>query len=164
MRRSGQATVEYALLTGAVIIPVTFGIIFLAQMLWVWHSLVEMTRDGARYAATHCWQAGGPNVIAYLRANIPVNVDQAQFQTGGADIVVNYYSRDPNSGSLTDFSCDTECSPACVPDAVTVSVANYEFRSFVAYLKLQPIVSPNFQTSAALEGAGCDPEQGICTP
>ena len=30
-------------------------VIFVAEMLWVWHSVVDFTRDGARYAATHCW-------------------------------------------------------------------------------------------------------------
>ncbi len=163
-RRAGQATVEYAMVTAGIVIPLTFGIIFLAQMLWIWHSVVELTRDGARYAATHCWTADGNNVVTYMRSHVPVMVDQQQFQTGTAELQVNYFSRDPNSGALVDFSCDTECSTACVPDAVTVQVANYQFTSFVSYLKLQPITIPNFQTSVAMEGAGCDPEQGTCTP
>jgi hypothetical protein len=160
----GQATLEYALLTAGIIIPTIFGIIFLAQLLWVWHSAVEWTRDGARYAATHCWQAGGSNVLTYMMSNVPVNIDQAQFQSGPAQAVVSFYSRDPTSGALTDFTCDTECSSACVPDAVTVQVTDYQFSRFVGYLKLQPITMPPFLTSLPVEGAGCDPEQGSCTP
>ena len=163
-RLRGQATLEYAILTASVIIPLVFGIIFLCQMLWVWHSLVELTRDGARYAATHCWQSGATNVVSYMRANVPVNIDQAQFQSGAVDLVVTYFSRDPTSGALTEFTCDSECSPSCVPDTVNVQIANYEFRGFFSYLKLQPVASPSFQTTAAIEGAGCDPEQGVCTP
>ena len=48
---SGQTVVEYALLYAGVILPLTFAIVFLGEMLWVWHSVVDYTRDGARYAA-----------------------------------------------------------------------------------------------------------------
>jgi hypothetical protein len=164
-RLRGQATVEYALTLAGILIPVIFGIIYLARILWLWHSMVEFTREGALYAATHCWQAGGSNVVNYMQSNVPVNLDQAQFSSGGAaDIQVNYYSIDPSSGALTDFSCDTDCSSTCIPDTVTVRVANYQFNSFVTYLKIQPISMPDFSTSAHIEGAGCDPEQGTCTP
>ena len=50
---SGQTTVEYGLLYAGVILPLTFAIIFAAEMLWVWHSVVDFTRNGAQYAATH---------------------------------------------------------------------------------------------------------------
>ena len=78
--RRGQATVEFALLYGTVMVPLLFGFIYLAQLLWVWHSIVEFTRDGARYAATHCWAADGQNVIQYMQTNVPANIDQAEFQ------------------------------------------------------------------------------------
>lgn len=162
MGRRGQSTVEYAVLTAGVIIPMTFGIIYLAQILWVWHSVNDLTRDGARYAATHCWQASAANVTAYMKANVPLMIDRDQFVNGTADIQVNYFSRDPASGTLSDFTCDTECSTSCVPDAVTVRVVNYSFRNFVGYLGLPPVQMPDFRTTAAIEGAGCDPEQGFC--
>ena len=53
---SGQTVVEYALIYAGVILPLTFAIVFLGELLWVWHSVVDYTRDGARYAASHCWQ------------------------------------------------------------------------------------------------------------
>lgn len=163
-RERGQSTVEYAILTAGVMIPMTFGIIYLAQMLWVWHSVSDLTRLGARYAATHCWQASADNVISFMRSNVPLMVDRDQFTNGGADIQVNYFSRDPASGTMSDFTCDTECSTSCVPDAVTVRVANYQFRNFVSYLGLPPVQMPDFRTSVAVESAGCDPEQGFCQP
>ena len=162
--QAGQATIEYAILTAGVIVPVTFGIIYLAQMLWIWHSVAEFTRDGARYAATHCWQASGDNVTTYMRSNVPLMVDQDQFRTGAVNIQVDYVARDPDTGSFSPFSCDTECSTACVPDAVTVRILNYQFRAFVGYLGIQPVSMPDFQTSVAIESAGCDPEQGTCLP
>ena len=107
MRRqqSGQTLVEYAVLYIGVIVPLTFGILYLAQMLWVWHSVVDFTRDGARYAATHCWQSDGQNVISYMQSHVPLMIDMDQFQQGQAVITVNFYAADPTSGELTGFSC-----------------------------------------------------------
>ena len=163
-RRSGAVTVEFALTYVGLIIPVTFAIIFTAQLLWVWHSAVEWTREGARYATTHCWQADATNVTAYMRQNVPVNIDQDQFSAGTAEISVSYYSRDPLSGVLIDFACDGDCSTACVPDAVIVSVSGYQFTRFFNYLGLNPIALPNFTTTLPVEGAGCNPEDGSCSP
>ena len=166
-RRAGQATLEFALLYAAVIVPMTFGIVFVAEMYWVWHSMVEFTRDGARYAATHCYQdENGSNVQAYMRATVPFTIDQNQFQVGGtAAINVQYFQLDPsNPGNLIQVSCTPECSLDCVPDAVTVSVTNYQFQRFTAYLKLPPVTMPSFFASLPIESNGCDPENvGSCS-
>src|SRR5688500_195901 len=92
-REQGQATVEYAVTFAALIMPMTAAIIFTAQLLWIWHSVVDFTRDGARYATTHCWQGAGENVIAYMRTNVPAMIDRDQFQQGTAEIAVEYFSR-----------------------------------------------------------------------
>jgi hypothetical protein len=162
--QSGQATVEYALTYVGIILPLTFAIIFTAQLLWIWHSVVDFTRDGARYAATHCWQASQDNVVGYMRTHVPAMIDQDQFQNGTAEISVRYFTRDPASGVLSDFSCDGECSTSCIPDTVTVSINNYEFRKFLSVLGIPPVPLPDFHTSLPMEGAGCDPEQGSCLP
>src|SRR5437763_15888478 len=49
--QGGQALLEFALLYGAVLLPLTFMVIFVAEMLWIWHSVADFTRDEARYAA-----------------------------------------------------------------------------------------------------------------
>ncbi len=165
-RSSGQATMEYALLFVGAIAPFTFGIIFIAQLLWVWHSMVEFTRDGARYATTHCWQADGSNVLQYMYSHVPVNVEQAQFSQANpnAQITISYSSVDPDSGTLTAFSCDTDCSVGCIPDVVTVSVNNYVYGKFFGFLKLPGVPMPSWPTSLPMEGAGCDPSTGVCLP
>jgi len=164
--RSGQALMEYALMYVGVIVPFTFGIIFIAQLLWVWHSMVEFTRDGARYATTHCWESGGNNVLQYMYTHVPVNVEQSQFSSANANaaVTVSYYTVDPDSGTLTDFSCDTDCSVGCVPDVVTVSVQNYVYGKFFGFLKLPGVAMPAWPTSLPMEGAGCDPSSGSCLP
>jgi len=163
-RRSGQATVEFAVLFGGVILPLTFMTIFVAEMLWIWHSMADFTRDGARYATTHCWMADGSNVIGYMTSHVPAMIDQNQFQTNTQNIQVQYYQRDPVSGALTPFSCGSgECSAGCIPDAVSVSVANYQFLRFASFMKLPPVTIPPFTTNLAVESAGCD-ESGNCVP
>ena len=143
-KQRGAVTVEYALAYLAVILPLTFGVIYTAELLWIWHSTAEFTRAGARYAATHCWQSSGENVLNYMRTNAPLMVDRNQFTDGTAQLAITYYSRDAETGALTEFSCDGECSVACVPDTVTVAVRNYEFRYFQGYLGLPPVLIPNF--------------------
>jgi hypothetical protein len=163
-RRSGQALVEFALAWGSIILPLTFAIIFTSELLWIWHSVADFTRDGARYAATHCWNGDGSNVIDYMKANIPLMPDQNQFLNGPAQLSVSYFSRDPDTGDLLPFSCAGDCGTACIPDVVTVAVTNYQFTSFVTTLGIPPIPIPDFHTSVPMESAGCDPEQGVCLP
>jgi hypothetical protein len=149
---SGQTFAEYGVLYITVIVPLTFGILFLAEMLWVWHSVVDYTRDGARYAASHCWQTDGSNVVTYMQANVPL-------------MNVTYYAADPSSGELTQFACGGgDCTVDCLPDAVTVSISQYQFSRFQNFFGLPPVVMPNFQETLPIESNGCDPEQGVCLP
>ena len=160
----GQEAVEYALLSIGVLIPMIFAIVFTAEILWIWHSVVDFTRDGARYAATHCWQSDTTNVTNYMTTHVPRMIDMDQFQNGTAQITVQYYQRDPNTGLLAEFACENgECSTSCVPDTVTVSVTNYRFGRFVNFLKLPPVTLPDFRASVAGGSAGCD-ETGSCLP
>jgi hypothetical protein len=161
----GQAAIEFVLVYSLILLPVTMMVIFTSQMLWVWNSMVEFTREGARYAATHCWQPGGENVLSYMRENVPLTVDMEQFQSGEVEIMVEYFARDPESGNFTEYSCDgSECSAECVPDAVRVRITNYEYRKFFSYLGLPGVRAPEFATILPIESAGCDPEQGTCLP
>lgn len=156
-RRSGQAVLEFSLMYAGVILPLTFMLIFVSEMLWTWHSVCDFTRDGARYAATHCWMADGSNVTGYMQANVPPIIDQNQFQTGGAGIAVVYFQQDPASGALLPFSCQAaECSAGCIPDAVSVSITNYQFQRFSGFFKLPPVTIPPFTASLPVESAGLD--------
>lgn len=162
----GQATVEMALVYTGIVVPLFFGVIFVSEMYWVWHSMNEFTRDGARYAATHCYQSGGGNVVQYMQTHVPATVDRQQFEVGGGAIIgVSYFQRDATTGQLGPFTCgSSDCSVDCVPDAVTINVTNYQFSRFVGFLRLPPIVMPPFLTSMTIESNGCDPEQGTCAP
>ena len=86
--RRGQAAIEFALLYSAVILPLTFMIVFVAEMLWTWHSVVDFTRAGAQFAATHCWESdgSGSNVLNWMQTHVPRMIDQQQFQNNAAGI------------------------------------------------------------------------------
>jgi hypothetical protein len=164
-RRAGQSAVEFSLLFAGVILPLTFMTIFVAEMLWIWHSVEDFTRDGARYAATHCWMPNASNVLGYMQSNVPAMIDQQQFQVGGAaNIEVLYYAEDPVAGTLSPFSgCGSSCSANCIPDVVSVSVANYQFTRLSSYFKLPPVTIPPFTAQVPVESAGCD-ITGTCVP
>jgi hypothetical protein len=162
--RSGQAAVEFVVLYGGVILPLSFMLIFVAEMFWVWHSVTDFTRDGARYAATHCWYAGGTNVLTYMQTHVPRMIDMDQFMSNAAEITVTYYSKDATTGTLSEYACaNSECSVDCIPDAVSVSILNYQFARFSSFMKLAAVTMPDFRTSMAMESGGCD-ETGSCLP
>lgn len=162
--RSGQATLEFVMAYSALILPVSMMIVFTAQLLWVWHSMTDFTREGARYATTHCWQGDGGNVRSWMQQNVPLTADRDQFQTGPAEIQVEYFSRDADSGQLTAFSCDGgDCSASCVPDTVRIRITGYQYRGLFTYLGLPPLSMPEFHTTLAVESAGCGPDSQECT-
>lgn len=156
----GQATIEFALLYAGAILPLTFMAIFVAQMLWIWHGVVDFTRDGARYAATHCYSADAANVLSYMRSHVPAIIDQAQFQSGDVEIRVDYMSIGAD-GSTAPF---TESCGGCIPDAVSISIANYRFLRFSSFLGLPPVTMPPFTTNLPMESAGFQDGSGTCVP
>lgn len=167
-RRSwgGQALVEYALVWSAIVMPLTAIIIFTAQLLWVWHSVVEFTREGARYAVTHCYQGDGANVRSYMQSNVPKMIAQDQFSSGGAEIEIVYFQRNAETGAIEEFTCQggAECSRECVPDIVSVRINNYQFTALFSYFGLPPVSLPNFSTTLPVESAGCSPDSESCLP
>jgi len=165
--RAGQQLAEFAISYAFLFLPLSMMIIFTAQLLWVWHSAVEYTRAGARYASTHCYQAGGTNVITYMRANVPPMPDRDLFRDGSAELEVTYYQRDSTTGELGEFTCSgADCSRDCVPDMVRVRIVNYQFRGLQSYFGLPPVSLPNFQTSLPVESIGCSTTDGevVCQP
>ncbi len=156
---------EFAIVYGLVLLPLAFMFVFGCQLLWVWHSVAEWTRAGAKYAATHCFQTGGDNVRQWMRANVPPVVDQNRFRDGEVEINVEYFNADPGTGEMLAFECEgAECTPECVPQSVRITVAAYEFRRMLDVLGLPPVPLPDFRTTTAMEGAGCNPEEGTCLP
>ena len=156
---SGQATIEFALIYGGVILPLTFMTIFVAEQLWIWHSVTEFTRDGAAYAATHC-ATDGTNVIGYMQARVPAMIDQQRFSSGEAGIQVSYFTTAAD-GTSTPY--DPNACSSCLPDAVSVSITNYQFLRFAGFLGLAPTTLPPFTTTVPMESGGYQDASGSCT-
>ena len=90
------------LVFAGILAPLTFGFIFTSQLLWVWHSVNDFTRQGAGYAATHCWEASAGNVIAFMQANVPLMPDQAAVsERPRADQRSHISRKTPTTGILT---------------------------------------------------------------
>jgi hypothetical protein len=161
----GQATVEMTLALIFGIVPLTIGLIAFAEAAWTYHGLAALTRLGARYAATHCFQdSSGQNIVAWLtdatNRSVPPFPDRPQLAAGGIQILVQYWTHDPGQGSIP-VTCGPDCSSACVPDSVTVSIGAgnpnaYTFNRFLTSLGLPPIQVPTFSTTIPME-SGVDP-------
>jgi hypothetical protein len=153
--RRGQALTEFAVLYAAVVLPLTFMTIFVAQALWIWHGMAEFTRDGARFAATHCYQADAGNIVTYMQTHVPPVIDQAQFQAAGtATLQVQFL--DATGSPFAPGDCGD-----CAPDAVSISITNYTFGRLAAFLKLPGITMPPFTTNLPMESVGLD-STGAC--
>ena len=164
-RSRGQATVEMALTLIAAIIPITFGLIAFTEIAWTYHALATVTRQGARYAATHCWQdESGSNVTNWMQANAPAFPDRPLLVSGGVQIQVNYWTHDPDTHQSIPFTCGGGCSRDGVPDSVTVSIIGYQFNHFFPLLGLQPLQVPPFSTTVAIVSGGGNPETAVSSP
>ena len=163
--QSGQAALETAILLAVVLVPLTFGLIVVSELAWTYHSLVTLTRQGARYAATHCYMDSvGSNVTTWMLANSPPFIDRQKME---GKIQVSYWvhhltdPNDPTTLVMDVFACEGELgTPACQPDSVTVSISGYRFTHLVTVIGMQPIQVPSFATTAEIESMGGYPEMG----
>jgi hypothetical protein len=162
-RRSGQAAIEFALLYSAVVLPLTFMLIFVSEMLWTWHTAVDFTGAIAQFAATHCWQSDDPggNVVTWATTHVPPMIDRAQFQSNAAGIAVAYFTQNAD-GSQTPFDAAACNGGVCVPDLVSVSINTYTFNRFSAFLGLGNVTMPPFTTVLPMESAGYQDASGVC--
>ena len=62
---------------------------------------------------------------------------------------------------MTPFNGDT-CAGECVPDAVSVSITNYQFLRFAGFHELPPVTMPPFTTSRADGERGLSGRSGVC--
>jgi hypothetical protein len=160
--RSGQAALEFALLYSAVILPLTFMVVFVAEMLWTWHSVVDFTRAGAQFAATHCWEpdGSGSNVVNWMEGHVPRMMDQDQFQNNAAGMQVQYFTQAAD-GTLTALSSCADGGAICEPDVVSVSVTSYQFTRFSSFFKLGAVLMPPFTTTIPMESGGYQDATGV---
>ena len=162
----GQATIETALALVLAIVPLTIALLGFAEIAWTYHALATLTRQGANYAATHCFQDDtGSNVVSWMVANAPAFPDRQLLATGGIPIQVQYWTHDSTTHLSNPFACGgTSCSPQCVPDSVTVSISGYSFSHFRPFFGFAPLTVPAFATTVEIQSSGGNAETGVSLP
>lgn len=155
---------EMALTLVMGILPLTLGMIAFAEIGWTYHALATITRQGARYAATHCWQDDvGSNVVAWMQAHAPAFPDRGLMASGGIQIQVSYLTHNLETHTSDTFLPPDGCT-LCVPDSVTVAISGYQFNHFLTALGLPSLVVPPFATTVEMQSAGGDPEMATVCP
>jgi hypothetical protein len=162
-QNSGQAAIEFALLYAAAVLPLTFMLVFVSQMLWTWHSVIDFNRAIAQFAATHCWQPenSASNVLSWATTHVPPIIDRDQFQTNAAGITITYFSQ-ASDGTTTPFDGSVCGGGVCMPDLVSVSVTSYQFNRFSSFFRLANVTMPPFTTTLPMESGGYQDASGIC--
>lgn len=161
----GQATIETALALVVGILPLTIALLAFAEIAWTYHALTALTRQGAQYAATHCFaDSTGSNVVNWMVANAPAFPDRPLLATGGIPIQVQYWTNDSSTHTTGPVICAPDCSSQCIPDSVTVSINGYSFTHFLPYFGFAPLQVPTFSSTVEIEGNGANPETGVSLP
>jgi hypothetical protein len=162
----GQAAIETALALVAAIVPLTIALLGFSEVAWTYHALATLTRQGAQYAATHCFQDdSGSNVTNWMIGNAPGFPDRPKLVTGEIPIQVQYWTHDSANHLSNPFSCGGDaCSAQCVPDSVTVSINGYFYNHFFPYFGFAPFQVPSFSTTVEMQSTGGNPETGVSLP
>ena len=164
--RSGQASIEFALLYSAVILPLTFMVVFVSEMLWVWHSVVDFTRDGATYAATHCWMGDGGNVTTYMTDACAAHDRHGQIpkRRSGAANQLFFAGPGHRAAHAVRLRLGRRVQRRLRSGRRYGSVTSYQFtKGLSTFFKLPPVTIPPFAASMPMQSAGCD-ESGNCLP
>lgn len=143
LSQRGLTTVEFAVV-GAVAILVLIGVIEIARMLFVWNTIGEVTRRGARLAVV-C-PVGDAAIVA-----------EALMNRSGGDPVLNGLT-----AANVDVSYrDAAGAPTAVFDLieyVRVEITGYAHTLLIPFVPLGPVTLPAFSTTLPIESLGLIPE------
>jgi hypothetical protein len=143
--QSGLATVEFALI-GALALTVLFGVIEIGRALFVWNTLSEATRRGARLAAVCPMDHVSIKRVAILSNPGGPNTSPIVSNLSTANVTVAYLDED---GTPT----------ANFPDIkyVRVAIAGYQHTLLIPFI-MPTITAPPFSTTLPAESLGYVPD------
>lgn len=147
IRQRGATTVEFAIV-GALALTVLFGVIEISRALFVWNTLSEATRRGARLAAV-C-PMNHPSIKRVAILSSPGGPDTSPVVPGlsTANVAVAYLQAD---GSAAASYSQTHY--------VRVSITGYEYTLFIPFVT-PTITAPPFSTTLPSESLGYVPDTG----
>ena len=147
-RQGGTTTVEFAIVA-SVLFVVLFGVIEVGRALFVWNTLSEATRRGARIAAVcpvnHASVARG----AVFGDPLAGDTSPILRNLTAANIQVDYLD---DSGTPTAVFEDISY--------VRVGITNYQHTMMIP-LMVTTITAPSFSTTLPAESLGYIPETGL---
>lgn len=147
-RERGTTTVEFAIV-GAAAMLVLFGVLEVARALFVWNTLAEATRRGARVAAV-C-PIGSPTVPRVAIFGNPGADDTSPVLPNltTANVQVEYL--DETDAATTEYD---------VVKTVRVSIVDYEHTFLIPFIG-QTVTVPGFSTTLPVESLGYIPDTGL---
>lgn len=147
-RQAGVTTVEFTII-GFVLFLTIFALIETGRLLWVWESLTEATRRGAR-VATVC-PVDHPAIANVAVFNNPSSSGASAILHGltTGNVAVSYLN---NSGAAETNWCDIEY--------VRVEITGY-VHNFVVPMVGTFLNAPDFETTLPIESLGLVPGVGF---
>lgn len=148
VRQRGTTTIEFAVVA-TVLFTVLFGVIEVGRALFVWNTLSEATRRGARVAAV-C-PVNHPSVARVAVFGDPL--------AGDASPILSHFS---TANVQVEYLDDAGASTAAYEDIayVRVRITNYQHRLLIPFL-VRDITAPPFTTTLPAESLGIIPESGV---
>ncbi|QBQ55875.1 TadE/TadG family type IV pilus assembly protein [Nitrosococcus wardiae] len=145
--QQGMTTVEFSLIAGLVMI-VLFGVIEVARAFFVWNTIAEATRRGAR-VATVC-PVNHPAIARITIFGEPDGGDSSPILSGlsAGNVTLNYLD---NGGVATATFADIAY--------VRVGITNYQHTLLIPFVG-QTLEVPAFSTTLPAESLGYIPDLG----
>lgn len=146
----GTTTVEFAIVATLAVI-LLFGVIEISRALFVWNSLAEATRRGARVAAV-C-PMNNPAIARIAIFGDPNGSNNSPILSGLTTSNVSVSYLDSTGATATSYGSVAY---------VRVSINNYLQTLMIPFL-LPTITAPPFTTTIPAESLGYDPDTGVRT-
>ena len=145
--QQGTTTVEFAILA-SVLFVLIFGVIEIGRAFFVWNSVGEVTRRGARLAAVCPVNHGSISKVSMF--NAPDGGSESGLLSGLTDSNISLEYLDDGGNSTNIF---TEIK------SVRVGISDYQHNLLIPFFNLS-ITVPEFSTTIPAESLGYIPDLG----
>lgn len=145
--QQGTTTVEFAILA-SVLFVLIFGVIEIGRAFFVWNSIGEVTRRGARLAAVCPVNHGAISKVSMF--NAPDGGSESDLFNGLTDSNINLEYLD-DGGNVTNVFVEIK--------SVRVGISNYQHNLLIPFFNLS-ITVPEFSTTIPAESLGYIPDLG----
>lgn len=148
IKQKGTTTVEFAII-GSVMLVLIFGVIEIARAFFVWNSVVEATRRGARVAAV-C-PVNHSSIAKISMFTIPGGGNNSPVLNGLSDENIDLQYLDAVGNPTAVF---TQIK------SVRVAISGYQHQLMIPFFEVSLTV-PAFSTTIPAESLGYIPDLGI---